>query len=65
MSEQSTKRCPFCGGVGVEIAEPVAKDTIFSFPMAHFVRCRDCGARTSIEAAPEPARIAWNMRVSE
>lgn len=60
------KPCPFCGGDAEEkYVRRKTKYRLFTFPdITHFVyiKCKVCGANTSIKETRENAIEAWNRR---
>ena len=49
------RRCPFCGGTAIFVAEGAIRDYVH-------VSCGRCGARTSSEYTEEEAAKNWNCR---
>lgn len=52
------KPCPFCGGEANYAQGSAGK-------LLPWVRCRDCGAETSVYDSVEEAAEAWNGRAEE
>ena len=53
------KPCPFCGGEAI-----LVKD-FSSFKDWNYVRCKECGAATSVGNTAYRAIDFWNQRVEE
>ena len=53
-SNNTLKKCPFCGGKA-EIGN--AADNIF------WVKCKKCGAESSVESSKKNAILKWNKRI--
>ena len=58
-NELTLKPCPFCGGEAI-----LVKD-FSSFKDWTYVRCKECGAATSVSGNAYKAIELWNKRVEE
>ena len=59
MDNLTLKPCPFCGGEAI-----LVKD-FSSFKDWTYVRCKECGASTSVSGNAYKAIELWNRRVAD